>query len=207
MKKIKNLQTKNLSAILFSLLLAVATAIGILAVARKPVHAETIPNIERSMHRFESVFTITDVGPLKNSYDIFDGAEYFPDMPELIYKGYRYVTVDLDFYMKEIDDGFQDAYLYKNDTDKEEEYLERIIFDYGTNRINASWGHVNLHFRSLPLIRFLDNDFRMGFIIRYDGHGKNDDTWENKYLSVKVTLSQTEIRSANTVDGYDVKIG
>ena len=111
MKTIKNLTTKKLLILTVSFVLLVATLFGVLFGAKRSARAEIINGVVVYSQAILPERKITDSGMFDNTYDVFDCNKYFPNPLSYMNQGYKYVTVTLNFQMREISDGYQDIYL------------------------------------------------------------------------------------------------
>lgn len=201
MKKINSLTTKKFFALAVGFVLLIATLFGILLGTHRNAHAETqLNHIERGYTNSNEV-TITDGGRYENTYEKFDFKNQFGDVLDYINKGYRYVTIDIDFKMMELDDGYQDIYLYTSFIKSQDYCISHEIFDYYGNKTQGNYNNVGIEFRSFPITEFLDENINMNIIIRFDAHGGGDDDWRYTDFSFRVVLSQEKYRLENRITG------
>lgn len=198
MKKTKTLETKKLLILAVSFVLLVATLFGILFGAKRKARADIINGVMVYTQYIAPERTITDSGMFKNSYDAFDCNKYFPNPIIYADQGYKYVTVTLNFQMREISDGYQDIYLCPNTSSGS---LTSIQLNYyGSRKIDA-YHDVAVYFKSVPLVEFLDENFKMHLVIRYDAHGAGNDDWMYRWMNITVELSKSVLRDSNSKEG------
>lgn len=198
MKSIKNLTTKKLLSLTVSFVLLVATLFGVLFGAKRSARAEIINGVVVYSQAILPERKITDSGMFDNTYDVFDCNKYFPNPLSYMNQGYKYVTVTLNFQMREISDGYQDIYLCPGASSSS---LTSIKLDYYGNRKIDAYHDVGVYFKSLPLIDFVDKDYKMHLVIRYDAHGAGNDDWMYRFMYIMVELSKDELRNSNAKEG------
>ncbi len=146
--------------------------------------------------------TITDSGRSKQKMDhVLLSADY--DVVAMANAGYTTLTVDIWLEVKEIDDGYQYIFFYRdtkcqskfsidklvdeyilNDPQGDPSLLSVIQFEHGGNKKDTSWSehHFTAH---LPIDRMTKDLY-----IRYGASGKYDDNWANRNVRITVTPSK-----------------
>ncbi len=146
--------------------------------------------------------TITDSGPIKQYCDVFSWKD-FPDWRELAYNYYDYVTVTIKLTMRELDRGYQQVFLYPNTDPVYESFVSRIEVQYGGDGANKNYGNVYFNFKSFRLSDFIKNN-TLGLVVRYGATGGGEDDWQNKDMSMTVTVSKESIREYNYAYGDNI---
>lgn len=147
--------------------------------------------------------TITDSGRKNQQLDIVElsrGGEY--TLLDLERAGFTYIDVEITLDIKEVDDGYQYVFLYRDSqlpddqmdlmefydkyvfgeaTDEDPSLLHPFKYEHGAGEKDTSWDRVT--FKKSLRISDLKNDL----YIRYGASGKNDDTWRNKNVVVTIT--------------------
>ena len=196
MKTRKNITTKKLFIIAAGFMLLVATVFGILFGKYINVNADDRdPIIFEGSYLFsEDVYgerKVTDDGIEENPIDAFNCNGQFLNIGEnFIDKGFDYVTVTLGFEMREINEGYQHIYLYSHSNVMAHEKL-----NYYGNTTKKDFNHIAIHFKTMNLMDFLDNNFNMDLVIRYDASGAGADTWVYKNMLIRVQLSHVVLRN------------
>ena len=147
----------------------------------------------------DSEASVTDAGRDKNILDEVGIKENF-NISDLKLAGYTYLKVRVTMEVREVDDGYQYVFLYKDKncestsfsiTDAFDEYVmgkektdpsELYVYQYehDPDAVNTSWGELTFE-TMIPLSELSEELY-----IRYDASGSKEDTWVNK--NVKVTV-------------------
>lgn len=191
--------TKKSFIILISCVLLLAVSLTLLFGANKFAFGATNEIIEKNFYR-PTLYTITDDGQMKNTYDEITWRD-LPNYSYLTSKRCEYVTVTIEFQMCEIDDGWQDVYLYYSTDSRKDDYIDKLRFDYGGSGAKKDFDTVYVKFKSLPLNHFVNPSLMLGLVVRYDAYGAGRDTWQNKECNIKVQFSENIINSVYCVEG------
>ncbi len=201
MKTRKNITTKKLLIIAVGFMLLVATVFGILFGTYVNVNAEDRDPVimERSawFHRVnpgeqESMIerTVTDAGVDGNSDDLFNSSTQFINIGDIMDRGFHYISVILEFQMKEVNDGYQHIYLYSHSEEK-----AGVKLNYYGNTTKKEYNRVAIHFKTMFFTAFLNEHLNMELRLRYDASGAGADTWKYKDMLIRVQLSQVVLRN------------
>lgn len=212
MKNIKtnNFTTKKFFALALGFVLLIATVFGILFGTHRNAHAEDDRppiTINGSLNRHMSEdkdypdyhsIEITDRGIFNNHFCPFNCDEQFPDIGDFISRGFTYVTVTLEFYMREVNEGYQHVYLYSHSNQ-----LEEIKMNYYGSKTQKNYNYVAIKFKTRDLSEFFDTSINknMDLEIRYNASGVGADNWRFKNLIFRVQLSQGTLRAETEVIG------
>ncbi|MCI6156447.1 MAG: MAC/perforin domain-containing protein [Erysipelotrichaceae bacterium] len=134
-------------------------------------------------------YKVTDakLNSQKNYFSInFNTSKYYsPDL--LTYKGYKTAIVSLELQMRELDDGYQDFYLYKGE-DCINSYLLRsnINYEYGSGYKKSDFDLVTINFPIFNIEELCDTD---NLTIRFRAHGNCSDDWEFRKAKLKIIYS------------------
>lgn len=147
--------------------------------------------------------SISDAGRKKQQMDIVEistSADY--TLLDLERAGFTYIEVEITLDIKEVNDGYQYIFLYKDDvlpdTDMDlTEFYNKYVngesstedpsllhlfkYEHGPGEKDTSWNRVTFR-RSLRI-----SDLKDDLYIRYGASGKDDDTWRNQNVSVTIT--------------------
>lgn len=156
-----------------------------------------VPEFMEYSVRAESA-TITDSGRSKQKMDIvYLSNEY--NLVDLKRAGYLAFNVEVTLTVCEKDDGYQYVFLYSDTncpTEKASDWINENIlgndtpdpsliytykFEHAPGAVGTAWKTYTFE-TQVSLSELVDNLY-----IRYGASGKNDDTWRNKDLIVKVT--------------------
>ncbi|MDE6585455.1 MAG: hypothetical protein K2K80_02085 [Clostridia bacterium] len=130
-----------------------------------------------------------DEGPYSNPAIVFDCTK-LPDVIYLIENGYDYVTVTVEFEMREIDDGYQIVYLCPG---ADEYRVSRVQCNFHGNKTYTKFDSVGLYFQSFHLGDFLRNG-ELHIALRFDASGAGSDTWQFKNMNIRVEISKEVVR-------------
>ena len=142
-------------------------------------------------------FTITDSKILKQglNFDEVITSNVFPSFLSLKSRGYNYVSITLNYEMKEVYDGYQNVYIYPKAYDNtDSNYIIWEQMTYGGDVKNTNYSSVENNFLNISIDKFLsssEND--NGFNIRYNANGNGEDTWKNQKITVSVVVSKNPI--------------
>ena len=142
--------------------------------------------------------TITDSGRSKQKMDIVHLSNEY-NLVDLQRAGYIYFSVEVSLTVCEKDDGYQYVFLYSDTncpTENASDWINENIFgedtpdpsliytykfEHVSGDVGENWKLYTFK-TQINLSELVDNLY-----IRYGASGKNDDTWKNKEVVVKVT--------------------
>lgn len=210
MKEIKKLNAKKVVLALASFVLLVVTLFTIM-INSDSAYAKISPDGIELTQSFvtgkdkngnDYLETVTDEGRFyeTNHVMIFSCIGQFEDVKMLKHFGYAYVTVSLEFEMREVDDGYQHIYLFSRVSDRDE--VAHVKLDYFGGKTMTEFHTVTVDFKSYPLDYFAINNI-MNICLRFDASGGGSDTWQYKNLYFTVEVSKTNIRKDTCFDDHD----
>lgn len=145
------------------------------------VFAYTTP--EEVVRTEDSVFTIDDDGRFTNPMDVvYFSTHSGKTIAEWKALGYNDVKITITLNLKEIDDGYQYVFVYRNDfstsTGNYLFYQENI--EHGVGEKDTDWADYTFTTITIDLDDFVDDKV----IIRYGASGWWNDDWSNRNLRV-----------------------
>lgn len=145
--------------------------------------------------------TITDSGRSKQQMDIVRISSDY-NVLDLQRAGYKNLLISIDLQIREIDDGYQYVFLYRDqyctdssvdslldiydkyifgETKEDPSLLYMYKYEHGPGYENTNWSKVSFEVE-IPLTSLVNDLY-----LRYGASGKNDDDWRNKEINLKVT--------------------
>ena len=149
-----------------------------------PIYTTTPPTVDYPnpyTTEFKTIRTatqrITDSGHFKQHFDVVSFDTYGINLNTIKQQGYKTITFHIRLDVREIDDGYQHLFLFSSASQSNDYLLASRQFEHSPSKDTTWWVHYEneLYFRDIAIDKFVNNQF----IIRYDGSGKNNDTWEN----------------------------
>ncbi len=150
----------------------------------------------------EETATITDSGRAKQRLDVVE-FRYDFNLVDLERAGYTRLRFTISYDVKEVNDGYQYIFLYKDRNCIKQEnfnlldYYSDFIFgeqnkedptlldvheyEHGPGNLDTSWETVTFT-KVIEIDNLIDNLY-----LRYGASGSNDDDWQNKNIIVTVT--------------------
>lgn len=142
--------------------------------------------------------TITDSGVMKQHYDQlwvgFSSGNLYSELKAI---GINYLAITFKINMWEVDDGYQDIYIYnEHDT----AILWQTTIEHGGNKKYTTPG-VHCFQIYIPIDSIKEYNFLK---IRYSAHGKNADTWKNDriYYELSYVVHEQDMDSPEFTWGY-----
>ncbi len=103
------------------------------------------------------------------------------------YFGYTKIDIILSIEMKEIEKGYQDIYLYKNELFNNESLIDSVLNnEHGGSGTPADYSYDTFEFLDIPLSEFENNIF----YIAYGAHGDGKDDWIVKNVEISITYKK-----------------
>lgn len=150
------------------------------------LNRDTYYNVRTNDDSLEEEVVITDSGRMNQHYDYIDLKKYYGekyDILNLKSQGYKTLAFEFKIDIREIDDGYQYIFIYKDTTSVS--YITGCQLDYWGNKKYTTFSTFNLYTEIS-----LDDLSSSDFIIRYGASGRLDDKWANKYLKVQAGFSK-----------------
>ena len=141
----------------------------------------------------ETEYMITDDGINSQPMDRITTSDY-TYYPLEMRNHFAYVTVVITLDVAEVNDGYQQFYLY-NGVNTNAGLLGSKTYEHASGSLNTNYATAVVSIQ-VALNTFLNNDI----VIRYSASGNNADTWLNKNLTVTLNYS------GPVENGYDGRI-
>ena len=132
---------------------------------------------------------VTDFGRFSQPYDLVMFEDVFGvDLDEMKTAGYKYIDFKLSMTVYEKDDGYQDIFLFNKLGNTNSDLVDSLQFEHGKGKKDTtSWvhGEKELFFDNISIDEFVDC-----FVLRYGASGKNEDTWYNSGVQVRLIFKK-----------------
>lgn len=129
-------------------------------------------------------YTITDEGRFTNSYDIINLYSIFGESVSFLKQaGYTKVTITLEFYAYEINDGYQYFWIYDGTSSSSTSLYERQFEHTPESQDSNSKRYI---FNDIEFD--LDDIINNSVYLRYGASGTGDDTWINYGVTVNIKI-------------------
>lgn len=135
-------------------------------------------------------YTIDDDGIAYQDYDIINlEATNFDIKNDFYDNDFRFLEIDIEIDMKEIDDGYQEFYIYNSSGLNGNSIWSKTNYEYGPGFLDNSYRHIFISTGKISLSNFIDSDKRKIYL-RYGAHGNGEDDWTNKNLTLTIKFSK-----------------
>lgn len=139
----------------------------------------------------DNSYIITDNGRFTNKYDTINLINLYDsryDINTLILNGYKTAAFEIKMDVREENDGYQ--YLFVYDDSQSNTYLTGGKFEHSPGSLNTNYATYYFYFE-IAIANIKENDI----VLRYGASGKNEDTWDNKNLSVQIGFSKDILKT------------
>ncbi|MFK5883860.1 MAG: hypothetical protein QM489_05890 [Candidatus Izemoplasma sp.] len=132
------------------------------------------------------VYTITDSGRMNQEFDEVNFEWFGLDYAEMQAANYNYVQIEIEAYIREINEGYQWFFIYNSRNSAE---IGSVRYLHGGSGLDGWQWNTTTIIITVPLDSFNDvNNLQDNFFtIRYGAEGSWSDTWE--IHSLKLTLT------------------
>jgi hypothetical protein len=138
--------------------------------------------------------TITDSSTFSNHYDAVNLGLFNYNTSSLIAQGYVTLGIIFQLDIREVDDGFQEIFIYSGSTTTSIQLVTGITaFEHVPGSKNTTYMRYEFY-AEIILSQIIGNTV----YIRYGAHGAFNDNWKNKFLEVQLLLS-TQTRSVSNL--------
>lgn len=137
-------------------------------------------------------------------FDIVNFRE-FPYRLEDIKDKLQYLTVQLLFDMREIDDGYQDiaisSYVDTSSFSSNSSNTRKVMYgiEHGPGKLDSNYQSKILTYSSFLINDFYPSSNALQLFIRYSSHGNGSNAWKLKNLSANLVFSQKPIATSTQI--------
>lgn len=137
-------------------------------------------------------------------FDIVNFRE-FPYRLEDIKDKLQYLTVQLLFDMREIDDGYQDiaisSYVDTSSFSSNSSNTRKVMYgiEHGPGKLDSNYQSKILTYSSFLINDFYPTSNALRLFIRYSSHGNGSNAWKLKNLSANLVFSQKPIATSTQI--------